>query len=135
MAQLKYKVEELPTGSIWEHLKYEIAVFSNTTEWLVFDTKLHVAEVIKSRCVSKTLLAAILTHEPALLFVLSGDVLKLTSLSKDPSVKPLKNGLVYGIKLYKGVNLQDPAVHKYLTNAIKTFAINNKEYVDQCKTI
>jgi hypothetical protein len=53
--------------------------------------------------------------------MLFDDVLQLTSVPAAPPVKPLESGLRYGIRLYEGVNLQDPAVHKDLTDAITMF--------------
>jgi hypothetical protein len=128
MVQFKYTVKELPASSIWEDFKVNLSLFfGKNTEWLVFDPKVLEAQVIKSGnsllTLYKTLRDASSAHDvtPALVFLLSGNVLRLTSVPAAPPVKPLESGLVYGIELYKDVNLQDPDVHEALTNAIKIF--------------
>jgi hypothetical protein len=68
---------------------------------------------------------AISKHNPALVFLLSSNVLRLTPVPEAPSVKPLESGLSYGIKLCEGKDLQDAAVLRALTDAIKEF-VNKK---------
>jgi hypothetical protein len=116
----KYEVEELPPVSKWKKLKWQLTPYLYNTEWVVFDTGLRVAKpnIIESSYLSGTLRDSISGQNPKLVFVRCGDVLKLASV-------PLKSGHVYGIRLYKGVNLQNPAVYSALTDAITMFVEKN----------
>jgi hypothetical protein len=114
----KYEVEELPPVSKWKKLKWQLTPYLHNTEWLVFNTGRLEAEFIESSYFSKTLRYKISLHYPALVFVLFDDVLKLAQVPAAPPVRSLESGLVYGIKLQKGVSLQNPAIHKPLTYAI-----------------
>jgi hypothetical protein len=49
MAEFEYTVKELPALSIWKKLKGNFTLFRNNKQWLVFNTKLLVAQVIESK--------------------------------------------------------------------------------------